>query len=180
MEDKLLEALELGDEIWGKSALGDKLEKLGFAAQLNRLGVFSLPQIAKIVRINSRFLYEEMQSKADKGGRFDPQTLSTLARIRRCKMERKMIPHALIRTGIHGGTSYSCMVRLTGITYSKYYEVAREVAAGNAPVPSQPIVGGVMRDEIHKLRGLGLTQQEISQATGVDQPTISRVLKGTH
>lgn len=178
MEDKLLEALELAGEIWEKSALGDKMEKLGYAAQLNRFGVFSLPQIAKIVRINSRFLYEEMVPKAEKGGRFDPQTLSTLVRIRRIRVERKAVPHALIRTAIEGGTSYSCMVVLTGIPYSKYYEVSRVVTAKAQQVPA--LVAGVQRDEIFKLRGRGLTQQEIATATGVDQGTISRVLKGTH
>jgi hypothetical protein len=178
LEDKLLEALELAGDIWEKSALGDKMEKLGYAAQLNRFGVFSLPQIAKVVRINSRFLYEEMKPKADKGGRFDPQTLSTLVRIRRCRLERKVVPHALIRTGIEGGTSYSCMVKLTGIPYSKYYEVARLVSHRAHDIPA--LVAGVQRDEIFKLRERGLTQQEIATATGVDQGTISRVLKGTH
>lgn len=176
MDDKLLTALERAAEIWELSALGEKTEKLGYAAELNRFGVFSLPQIAKIVRINSRFLYEEMQPKADKGGRFDPGTLSTLARIRRCRLERKTVPYALIRTGIEGGTSYSCMVRLTGIPYSKYYEVARMVAHRAHEVPV--LVAGVQRDEIFKLREQGLTQGQVSQATGVDQPTISRVLKG--
>lgn len=179
LTDKLLEALELADEIWVKAQFGDKVEKLGYAAQLNRLGVFSLPQIAKIVRLNSRYIYEEMQPKAKKGGRFDPATLSTLARIRRLRVEQRMvIPHALIRTAIEGGTSYSCMVALTGIPYSKYYEVARMVQHKAQETPA--LVAGVQREEIFKLREKGLSQPEIAQATGIDQPTVSRVLKGTH
>jgi hypothetical protein len=127
--DKVLGALEQAAEIWEKTVLGMKEEKLAYAHQLHRFEHFSLPQIAKIVRLNSRYIYEELQPNNTKGGRFDPQTLSTLVRIRRAHLQGEKVPRQLISMGIKGGTSYSCLTSLTRISYSAYYDVSVEANA---------------------------------------------------
>ena len=172
--DKLVEALDFAVDIWEKSLLAGKIEKLGYAGQLHRFAVFSLPQIAKIVRVPSRYIYEEFRPNGAKGGRFDPQTLSTLARIRRLQIEGKKIPDRLIRLGIEGGTSFTCITALTKISYSKYYELARETTAKQVESPVVPQT----RENILALRERGLTQVEIAHATGLDQPRVSRILRG--
>lgn len=124
--DKVLEALETAEEVWERCVLADKQEKMGYAAKLYRYEHFSIPQIAKIVRLASRYLYVEFQPNADKGGRFDPATLSTLAKIRRLHVQGRRVPDALVRIGVQGGTSYTCLTVLTRIPYSAYYEAGRE------------------------------------------------------
>lgn len=183
--DKILEALELAGEIWGKTTLGMKEEKLAYAHQLYRMEHFSLPQIAKIVRLNSRYIYEEFTPNNTKGGRFDPATLSTLARIRRSHLQGQKIPHQLISMGIKGGTSYSCLTALTKIPYSAYYEVSRAAVAEVEQeklkdFTNQPKAREVAerRATVHGLRDKGLTQKEIAYATGIDQPMVSRILRG--
>jgi predicted XRE-type DNA-binding protein len=179
--DKLLEALELAHGIWEKTVLADKMEKMGFAAELHRYAVFSLPQLAKIVRLNPRYIYDEFKPNAEKGGRFDPATLNILVRVRRYHVEGKRIPENLIRMGIQGGTSYTCLTALTRISYSKYYDLARKVVIsteGEEKVTARSSVSEQRRANVLALRDKGLTQKEIAHATGLDQPMVSRILRG--
>lgn len=183
--DRVLFALELAGDIWGKATAAIREEKLAYAHQLWRLEHFSLPQIAKIVRLNARYIYEELKPNNAKGGRFDPATLSTLARIRRAYLQGEKVPHQLIGMGIKGGTSYSCLTALTKIPYSAYYEVSRTAVAEAEQdklksFTNQPKAVEVAerRATVHSLRDKGLTQMEIAYATGIDQPMVSRILRG--
>lgn len=178
--DKWLEALELGADVWAKADMAGKLEKMGYAADLHRFGVFSLPQIAKIVRLNPKFIYAEFRPNSAKGGRFDPQTLSTLVRIRRAHLEGRKVPDRLIQVGIEGGTSFTCITALAKIPYSKYYDVARAAAAEEKKVtkPVYVSVAPETKENVFSLREQGLTQLEIANATGLDQPMVSRILRG--
>lgn len=204
--DTILEALELAGEVWSKTTLGLKEEKLSYAHELHRFRLFSLPQIAKIVRLNSRYIYEELSPNAKKGGRFDPATLSTLARIRRAHIQGQRVPHQLISMGIKGGTSYTCLTALTKIPYSNYYEVAREAAARaeqeelKAYTVDRSPEAQAMREsvreakakmtednreffqarkkEIFSLRDQGLSVTAIGEATSTDKGYVSKVLRG--
>lgn len=176
--DKVLGALELAEDLWGKAVLANKEEKMGFAAQLHREAHFSLPQIAKIVRLPARYIYEEFRPNGGKGGRFDPESLSTLVVIRRNHVKGLPIADALIRGGILSGTSYTCLTALTRIPYSKYYEVARQVAAPEKGFTPAVKVSDQQRKNVLGLREKGLNQYEIAHATGLDQPLVSRILRG--
>ena len=179
--DRVLEAFQLAADIWSHTIMAEKLEKLEYAEKLHPLGVFSLPQIAKIVRLNSRYIYEKFEPNSPKGGRFEPATLSTLVRIRRLFLNGEDIPHNLIRLGIQGGTSYTCLTALTRIPYSKYYEVARaqRVEREKSPTLNTPSrLDQDQRASVLALRAKGLTQNEIAFATGLDQPLVSRILRG--
>lgn len=203
--DRTLEALELASDIWTKTAMAAKVEKMGYAADLHRMAHFSLPQIAKIVRINARFIYEEFTPNAKKGGRFDPQTLSTLARIRRAHLEGEKVPKQLIGMGIRGGTSYSCLTALTGISYSAYYEVSVQVNAQreqeglkiNRPprrvltdedkaakaekdrlIAQKREFFEFRKQEIFNLRAEGMSMRDIGTVTDTDSGYVSKVLRG--
>lgn len=201
--DKVLDALDTAIEIWDKTRLGMKEEKLAYAHQLHKFEHFSLPQIAKIVRLNSRYIYDELTPNAKKGGRFDPQTLSTLSRIRRAHLQGQKIPHQLISMGIKGGTSYSCLTALTRIPYSAYYEVSVQVAAELA---QEGLKGSTRRErsttaqadrderarliaekrayfemrkqEIFSLRDQDFSLREIGDIVGAHSGTVCNVLKG--
>jgi len=180
--DKRLEALELAEELWQESYYADKQQKLGYAAQLHRFGVFSLPQIAKVVRLNPRYIYDELSPNAEKGGRFEPETLNAMVRIRRCIILGQKVPEALVRTGIGAGTSYTCLVALTGLPYATYYEVSREVKARldqeNLKMAKQTKAGVAQnREEVLKLRANGLTTKEISHALDLHQVSVQRILR---
>jgi hypothetical protein len=201
--DRVLAALEAAEEIWDKTVLGMKEEKLAYAHQLWRYEHFSLPQIAKIVRLNSRFIYEELRPNNTKGGRFDPATLSTLARIRRAHLQGERVPRQLISMGIKGGTSYTCLTALTRIPYSAYYEVSVEA---NAELEQEALKGRtrMVRSEVaqekrtekdriiaekraffesrkQEIRSLGekdWSTREIGLAVGANSGYVSRVLRG--
>ena len=205
--DKVLDALDTAIEIWDKTRLGMKEEKLAYAHQLHKFEHFSLPQIAKIVRLNSRYIYDELTPNAKKGGRFDPQTLSTLSRIRRAHLQGQKIPHQLISMGIKGGTSYSCLTALTRIPYSAYYEVSVQVAAelGQEDLKTFKLRGPrsevsaaakaareerarliaekrayfeMRKQEIFSLRDEDFSMREIGEIVGAHSGTVSNVLKG--
>jgi hypothetical protein len=201
--DRVLEALEAAVDIWDKTVMGMKEEKLAYANQLWRYEHFSLPQIAKIVRINPRYIYEELQPNNTKGGRFDPATLSTLVRIRRSYLQGQKIPRQLVSMAIKGGTSYSCVTALTGISYSAYYEVSVEA---NAELVQEGLKGKTRiarsevaqaeRDarerliaekrayfEMRKQEILSLGKEdwgvrEIGRIVGANHGTVSKILRG--
>lgn len=200
--DRVLEALEAAADIWGKTFFAQKEEKLSYAYQLHKFEHFSLPQIAKIVRINPRYVYEELTPNKAKGGRFDPATLSTLVRIRQAHLQGQKVPRQLVSMGIKGGTSYSCLTALTKIPYSAYYEVSVEAnaeleqeslkaytvdrspeanaerARKNTLIQETKEFFEMRKKEIFKLREAGLSQREIGRATGTDSGYVSKVLRG--
>lgn len=184
-KDKVLEALEEAVDIWEKTVLANRSDKLAYAHVLWRYEHFSLPQIAKIVRLNARYVYEELLPNGAKGGRFDPQTLSTLARIRRALLQGERVPDALVRMGIMGGTSFTCMTVLTGLSYGAYYDVARKAtdraeqeAMKGTYASERAVDWEYRRKEVHKLREQGLNMPAIGQAMGIDKSTVSKILRG--
>lgn len=121
MEDRLLAGLKLAELYWKKSELADKPLKIEFAKQLNGHEMFSLNQLAKIVRLNPRELSGKLESMSG-GGRFEPECLGALISMRQLRLLGEPIKPRLIELVVNNGTSYSCAVELTGIPYSTYYK----------------------------------------------------------
>lgn len=125
MSDTILDGLKLAEAKW-KSAIGaDKLLKLHYAKEIHEYGLFSLNQLAKIVRLSPREVSAKLKANSG-GGRFEPETLSTLIILRQTYLRNDPVRPSLIEVALEGGTSYSCLVRLTGIPYSTYYKYARK------------------------------------------------------
>jgi hypothetical protein len=122
LEDHILNGLLKAESYWKKAAIADKITKIDMAKELNNLKMFSLNQLAKIVRIPARELSSRMSPKSG-GGRFEPETLSALAVVRRKKLAGEAIPQALLQLIVESDTSYSCACELTGIPYSTYYKL---------------------------------------------------------
>lgn len=123
MEDRLLTGLKLAELYWKKSELADKALKIEFAKLLNGHEMFSLNQLAKIVRLNPRELSGKVEPMSG-GGRFEPECLGALIQIRELRLRRDPIKPRLIEMVVNNGCSYSCAVSLTGIPYTTYYKYA--------------------------------------------------------
>lgn len=132
MEDRKLAGLRLAKQHWMDARNADKTHKLAMAQELYGFEMFSLNQLAKIVRLNVRPIAAALTKNAV-GGKFSPEALTSLIAMRQQQMQRERITPALLRIVLESGTSFSCAVALTGISYSSYYkdvpkEFRREVS----------------------------------------------------
>jgi len=126
VEDRQLAGLKLAQQYWLDSRNADRKLKLQFARELHGFGLFSLNQLAKIVRTNVKVIAGELEKNA-KGGRFTPETLSSLVIMRQTILQNKRVSPMLLRLALGAGTSFSCIVSLTGISYGAYYrDIPRE------------------------------------------------------
>ena len=122
MEDRNLAGLRLAKQYWMDSRNADRKLKLDMARELHSFELFSLNQLSKIVRINVKFIAASLKKNAA-GGKFEPEALSTLVAIRVIQLTRgERVPKSLLRIALDSGTSFSCVVRLTGISYGSYYK----------------------------------------------------------
>ena len=125
MEDRNLAGLRLAKQYWMDSRNADRDLKLEMARELHAFELFSLNQLAKIVRINVKFVAAKLKKNAP-GGKFEPEVLSTLVAIRQIQLQRgergERVPKSLLRIALDNGTSFSCVVSLTGISYGSYYK----------------------------------------------------------
>lgn len=121
MEDRLLSGLRLAQKYWMESRNADNALKRTMARELHAFEMFSLNQLAKIVRSNTKWIAGILKSNAT-GGRFEPEALTSLIAMRQQQMQKERINPALLRLVLGSGTSYSCAVSLTGISYSSYYK----------------------------------------------------------
>jgi hypothetical protein len=99
----------------------DKEHKVSMARELYEYEMFSLTQLAKIVRLNTRTVAMHL-SKNSVGGRFSPEALTSLIAMRQQQLQRERVTPSLLRVVLESGTSFSCAVALTGISYSSYYK----------------------------------------------------------
>jgi hypothetical protein len=91
------------------------------AQELYGYEMFSLTQLAKIVRLNTKYIAAVLK-KNSAGGKFEPEALTSLIAMRVQQMQKERITPALLRIVLESGTSFSCAVALTGISYSSYYK----------------------------------------------------------
>lgn len=126
MEDRQLAGLQLAHRYWLEARNADNAIKRSFARDLHAFELFSLNQLAKIVRTNVKNVATELKSNSG-GGRFEAEALSTLVQIRKHVLAGTRVAPSLLRIALGAGCSYSCIVTLTGIKYSSYYrEIPKE------------------------------------------------------
>ena len=120
MEDRQLAGLRLAKQYWMDSRNADRELKLEMARELHTFELFSLNQIAKILRINVKYIAAELRKNAV-GGKFEPEALSSLIIMRQMQLNNQRIQPSLLRLVLDTGTTFSCTVALTGISYGSYY-----------------------------------------------------------
>ena len=114
MEDRNLAALKLAKQYWLEARNADTKHKLQLAADLHQFELFSLNQLAKIVRINIKYVAGVLKSNA-KGGRFEPEALSSLIAMRNCVLNNTRVQPSLLRLTLEAGVSYSCAVTFNSV-----------------------------------------------------------------
>jgi hypothetical protein len=126
VEDRQLAALKLAQKYWMESRNADRKLKVQMARELHGFELFSLNQLAKIVRTNVKVIAGVLEKNA-KGGRFTAETLSSLIIMRQQLLANKRVSPMLLRLALQAGTSFSCIVSLTGLSYGAYYrDIPRE------------------------------------------------------
>lgn len=121
MEDTKLEALTQAEFYWRKSFYEGRMTKLAYAEDLHKYSIFSISQIAKIVRMHTAELSRYGLQRNGKGGRFEPESLASLIQLRKQKLKDEMVSTSMITGCVESGTSWACVSYLTGISYSSYY-----------------------------------------------------------
>lgn len=120
MEDRQLAGLQLAHKYWLEARNADNTIKRSFARELHSFEMFSLNQLAKIVRLNVKYVAAELKNNAT-GGRFEPEALTSLISMRSSVLRGVRVAPSLLRLTLENGCSYTCVVTLTGIKYSSYY-----------------------------------------------------------
>ncbi len=119
-QDHRAATLHRAYELWKYTAYADRKEKLLCAQELHAAEMFSLNQLAKIVRLPVPTVARQMK-KNSPGGRFSPDTLQSLTYVRRVVITGEKIPMALVRSMVEAGTSISEISRLTGAPETQMY-----------------------------------------------------------
>lgn len=174
MEDRKLAGLKLANHYWQKSYsdLVGSMQKLEMAKELHEYGMFSLSQIAKIVRLQVVALTREGMTRNATGGRFEPETLTTLIAMRQSRLLGERVPVRLIEICTKGGTSWSCAATLTGVSYSNYYKnVPKEMAAEVRQLRLKPRD----KDAIHKAMNAKADAALLGEQYGVSTSYIQEI-----
>lgn len=120
IRDNRLRTLTKAQNIWRSTAMCDRKDKLEFAKELHVEALFSLNQLAKIVRLPVPTVARVLQ-KNSPGGRFQPEALSSLTYIRKVVLQGGKIPMQLARTLVKEGTSVTEISRMTGAPETSMY-----------------------------------------------------------
>lgn len=120
IRDAKLLGLRKAQEIWRLSALAGRKDKINMAHELHAHEMFSLNQIAKIVRLSVPTIARHM-SKNAAGGKLEPEVLSFLVYIRKLVIINTPIQPSLVQTAQGTGTSISTIARLTGASQTSLY-----------------------------------------------------------
>lgn len=175
-QDNRLEALEHAHRVWQNSnnLHLTTARKLEMAWELHEHKMFSLNQLAKIVRLPTVYLTRDGMKANAAGGRFDPSSLTTLIAMRKTKILGERCPARLIETCVEAGTSWSCAATLTGIAYSNYYKnVPAQFEAETRALKLKPHD----KDAICKAMKAGADSQLLAEQYGVDYSWINKIVR---
>lgn len=121
--------LERAQHIWMLCLVSNNAEKLEFAQELNDYKIFSIRQIAKIVRMSPNTVSKHI-SKQGVGGRLNPESLTALIALRKLVSNKQPLPMGMVRAVIEAGTSVSVLCRLTGAHHPSMYVRLKESTYG--------------------------------------------------
>lgn len=117
--------LERAHRIWTMSIVAGHKEKLAFAEELNAHGMFSIRQLAKIVRLSHGALSQHI-TKQSRGGRFNPESLTALVILRKLVLNGEKLPINMVSAVVKGGTSVSTLAYLVGANHTTLYVRLKE------------------------------------------------------
>lgn len=118
-------ALFEANRVWKLTYLATQPEKIELVKDIYKLRTFSLNQIAKICRLSPSTVSRRHPANSP-GGRFEPESLTTLMVIRKLVTDLEPIESHLVQMVVKAGTSVNEVARLTGAPASTMYNQARE------------------------------------------------------
>lgn len=121
LHDPALAALEEANSAWANSRYMSQAERIQLAKDLHGHKLFSLNQLAKIVRLTAAGVSRHCVKTDNTGGRFQAEALSVLILLRKNFLEDKSVNKNLVQAAVDSGCSASCVAALTGISYSTVY-----------------------------------------------------------
>ena len=122
--DPMLRRVTLAAEYWRLSAISPHSERLAMAGELDD-GEWSLSNLAALTRTGIKTLSRHLPARERKGGRFAPESLSSLRYLRTLVIQGLPLSVPQLRTVEEAGTSLSMAGRLIGVTDVYLYQMTR-------------------------------------------------------
>lgn len=113
-------------ELWEVSHLLPLHARLGHVKELSYYDLFSVTQLAKISRTDTKTIRKHMNVAPIPGGRFHPEALSTLQILEEQVSLEAEVSRPLIRLCVQSGCSGTTIGRLIGLSYGKIYRMMEE------------------------------------------------------
>lgn len=174
MNDKKLDCLKMADLYWRKAFYAHRDIKIAYAKDLHEYGLFSLSQLAKIVRLRTVDLTRAGLKANAKGGRFEPETLTALISMRQSRLLEEKIPTRLVEIVVNGGTSWSCAAALTGLAYATY---AKDVPAIDTRKKREVKFTAKDREAIVRAIRAGADRKLLAAEYSAHEETIGRIYR---
>lgn len=121
MHDPFLAALEEANEAWASTRYKSQAERIEVAKDLHQYKLFSLNQLAKIVRLSPAGVSRHCTKTSNTGGRFQPEALSVMVHLRKNYLAGFTVNANLVQAAVDAGCSASCIAALTGLAYPSVY-----------------------------------------------------------
>lgn len=119
--DPKLNALSEAASAWANTLYQSSEQRIRTAKDLHTYGLFSLNQLAKIVRLTPGGVSRHCAKNDNTGGRFQPEALSVLVHLRKGYLAEHTVNANLVQAAVDAGCSASCIAALTGINYPAVY-----------------------------------------------------------
>lgn len=124
LTDPMLRRITLAAEYWRLSAISPRSERMDMAAELDD-GEWSLSNLADLTRTSIQSLSRHLPKRERKGGRFAPESLSSLRYLRSLVIQGLPLSVPQLRTVEEAGTSLSTAARLIGVSDPILYRLTR-------------------------------------------------------
>lgn len=119
--DLYLGALEEAARAWANSMYASPAERIQMAKDLHQYKLFSLNQLAKIVRLTPAGVSRHCKKHDNTGGRFQPEALAVLIYLRKNYVKDGTVNTNLVQAAVEAGCSASGLSKLVGINYPRIY-----------------------------------------------------------
>ena len=113
--DPLLRRLVLASKVWRLSAVTPRKERLAMVEDLDD-GSLSLNNLSKLVRVSPGALSRHLSKREREGGRFAPESISSLRYLRMQAIQELPLSVPQIRSAVEAGTSAPMVARLVGVS----------------------------------------------------------------
>lgn len=117
------DALRAAQTAWVETAHLTPSERIRYAEELDRRGIFGVAQLSKICRLSRSTTLKRGLGVGVTGGRFEPSACSTLALLSEKYAAFREVSESLVRVALEAGCSPWTIARLANIPPHRVYQV---------------------------------------------------------